>query len=270
VVGLRRSEVADLVGVSPGWYELFEMGTSDRNFSSAFVQRVAVALQLDSDEAATLYRLALPDVAAAAEVFERSARDGALHYLADVRSFARRIGHVSSFVEAATTALETVQSVLSPDCISVANLATVGDGQVGDTPTAIAVGPRANVAGPVLARTVLSVNEPVAHGGAVLCENAPDNHDAKHHAAHAVRLLRPDGTFGVGVHDPKVDDYRDFNSALQQRSSIVVGLFDRGTFRGNLVAFWSRPRLHSEIEVETMLTLSSILELAGGQSREGD
>jgi transcriptional regulator with XRE-family HTH domain len=67
---LRREEVAELVGVSPNWYAAFEMGNSDRNFSPAFVQRVAEALQLDQGERVRLFRLALPEVAAAAEHFE--------------------------------------------------------------------------------------------------------------------------------------------------------------------------------------------------------
>jgi transcriptional regulator with XRE-family HTH domain len=67
---LRREEVAELVGVTPNWYAAFEIGNSDRNFSPAFVQRVADALQLDQAERVHLFRLALPEVAAAAEHFE--------------------------------------------------------------------------------------------------------------------------------------------------------------------------------------------------------
>jgi len=70
VPGLRREEVAELVGVSPNWYAFFEMGDSDRNFSPAFVQRVADALRLNQSERVRLFRLALPEVAAAAEHFE--------------------------------------------------------------------------------------------------------------------------------------------------------------------------------------------------------
>ena len=70
VPGLRREEVAELVGVSPNWYAFFEMGHGDRNFSAAFVQRVADALQLDPGERVALMRLALPEVASAAEHFD--------------------------------------------------------------------------------------------------------------------------------------------------------------------------------------------------------
>ena len=70
VPGLRREEVAELVGVSPNWYAAFETGTSDRNFSPAFVQRVAEALRLDDGERVRLFRLALPEVAATAAHFD--------------------------------------------------------------------------------------------------------------------------------------------------------------------------------------------------------
>jgi transcriptional regulator with XRE-family HTH domain len=70
VPGLRREEVAELVGVSPNWYAAFETGTSDRNFSPAFVQHVAEALRLDQADRVHLFRLVLPEVAAAAEHFE--------------------------------------------------------------------------------------------------------------------------------------------------------------------------------------------------------
>jgi transcriptional regulator with XRE-family HTH domain len=70
VPGLRREEVAELVGVSPHWYAVFEKGTSDRKFSPAFVERVADALRLDQSERVRLFRLALPEVAAVADHFE--------------------------------------------------------------------------------------------------------------------------------------------------------------------------------------------------------
>src|SRR6185312_8241675 len=65
VPGLRREEVAELVGVSPNWYAFFESGMSDRRFSAAFVERVADALRLDDHERPLLFRLALPEVSAA-------------------------------------------------------------------------------------------------------------------------------------------------------------------------------------------------------------
>jgi hypothetical protein len=76
VKGLRRKDVAMLVGVSQRWYEMFERGTAQRRFSTPFVMRVADALRLSRGERAILSRLALPEVAAAVEYFEQRARRG--------------------------------------------------------------------------------------------------------------------------------------------------------------------------------------------------
>ena len=70
VPGLKREEVAELVGVSPNWYAAFEAGRTDQRFSSAFVQRVAAALRLDERERIVLFRLVFPEVSETAEHFE--------------------------------------------------------------------------------------------------------------------------------------------------------------------------------------------------------
>jgi hypothetical protein len=61
VPGLRRQEVAELVGVSEDWYRWFESG---RNISVSprFLARVADALQLGPTDEVALYRLALPEL----------------------------------------------------------------------------------------------------------------------------------------------------------------------------------------------------------------
>lgn len=61
VPGLRRAEVAELVGVSEDWYRWFESG---RNItvSPKFVARVAGALRLLPSDAVALYRLAIPEL----------------------------------------------------------------------------------------------------------------------------------------------------------------------------------------------------------------
>lgn len=71
--GLRREEVAELVGVSPRWYASFEAGDGMRRFSAAFVQRVADVLQLSDPERMRLIELALPEAAAVARHAHASA-----------------------------------------------------------------------------------------------------------------------------------------------------------------------------------------------------
>jgi transcriptional regulator with XRE-family HTH domain len=61
VPGLRRGEVAELVGVSVEWYRFFESGRSVR-VSPQFVARLSRALRLSAAHEATLFRLALPEL----------------------------------------------------------------------------------------------------------------------------------------------------------------------------------------------------------------
>lgn len=61
VPGLRRQEVAELVGVSEDWYRWFESGRPI-SVSPRFIARVAEALRLSPFEEVTLYRLALPEL----------------------------------------------------------------------------------------------------------------------------------------------------------------------------------------------------------------
>jgi len=71
--GLRREEIAELVGVSSRWYASFESGDGSRHFSTAFVQRVAAVLRLSSRERARLFELALPEAATIAHQVQAAA-----------------------------------------------------------------------------------------------------------------------------------------------------------------------------------------------------
>src|ERR1700728_955779 len=61
VPGLRREEVAELVGISAEWYRLFESGRPI-TVSSHVLERLAQALGLDAFDQANLFRLALPEL----------------------------------------------------------------------------------------------------------------------------------------------------------------------------------------------------------------
>lgn len=60
--GLRREEVAELIGVSPSWYTKLEQGL-DIRMSARVLRRLADAFRLTPMERAQLYRLALPEAA---------------------------------------------------------------------------------------------------------------------------------------------------------------------------------------------------------------
>lgn len=57
VSGLRREEVAELVGISPDWYARLEQGR-ELGVSATVLERLAVALSLSPTEAAYLFSLA--------------------------------------------------------------------------------------------------------------------------------------------------------------------------------------------------------------------
>jgi hypothetical protein len=61
VSGLRRGEVAELIGVTVDWYRSFESGRPVR-VSPQFVSRLIGVLRLGVREALTLYSLAIPEV----------------------------------------------------------------------------------------------------------------------------------------------------------------------------------------------------------------
>lgn len=61
VPGLRRDEVAELIGVSSDWYRWLESGR-DVRVSPKLVARLANALKLAAREELTMYGLALPEL----------------------------------------------------------------------------------------------------------------------------------------------------------------------------------------------------------------
>lgn len=70
VPGLRRTEVAELVGVSTDWYRRFESGRPVRP-SPQLVARIAKALRLKPRDELTLFRLALPELYVAHKTLQR-------------------------------------------------------------------------------------------------------------------------------------------------------------------------------------------------------
>jgi transcriptional regulator with XRE-family HTH domain len=61
VPGLRREEIAELVGISSEWYRLFESGRPI-TVSAHVLERLSLALGLDAFDQAILFRLALPEL----------------------------------------------------------------------------------------------------------------------------------------------------------------------------------------------------------------
>jgi transcriptional regulator with XRE-family HTH domain len=75
--GLRREEVAELVGVSAHWYTLFEMARRNRRVSLGMIERVAAALRLDEEDHTKLLCLAVPEIARVSSFIARKALERA-------------------------------------------------------------------------------------------------------------------------------------------------------------------------------------------------
>jgi transcriptional regulator with XRE-family HTH domain len=222
VPGLRSEEVAELAEVSTGWYEQFESGTSRRVFSVDFVRRIATALRLDADAQATLFRLALPEVAGASQIFEARARDVAERCIARTRDFVRRTAEVSSFEEAVRALVDVAQAILGPSCTTVASIENDSG-----PPRVFTAGLRARLAEPVLSRRLRDMKAAVRSDAVVLRVDAPDLH----------------------------------NRRLLQRSELVIGLFESRTRRGVMSCSWAEARANVPIEVATIETLVTVISL---------
>ena len=61
VSGLRREEIAELVGVSSDWYRWFESGRQIR-VSAGFLSNLCKALRLTPIEQISLFYLAMPEI----------------------------------------------------------------------------------------------------------------------------------------------------------------------------------------------------------------
>ena len=79
---------------------------------------------------------------------------------------------------------------------------------------------------------------------------------------------RPDDATLFEVHDVAInaDDFWMWNEQMKSRAGLIQGVFDRGVYRGNIVAFWGDPHEMSAAETEVVQTLGALLELAASGS----
>jgi transcriptional regulator with XRE-family HTH domain len=226
--GLRRSEVAELVGVSERWYAIFESGVSDRRFSFEFVQRVANALRLDEDERLVFYRLALTPVEDIASKIEGDSDNAAIGRIARVRDFARTLRDEQGFRQAAAHAAETLHAIVGANCVTVVSIAREGEPASGH-----ACGPRSDYWGADCHQVAVEAHKPLARGEIA---------------------VRNDG--------PLPDGLEKFNDKLRIRSALVAPLYRKGTYRGVIESCWLEPNRARAFEIKALEMILAILELA--------
>jgi hypothetical protein len=233
-----------------------------------------------------LFRLALPEVGAAVEQVEQSENDGALWGLTRTCDFARRLTTVSSFEEAAEVAAETVQTILSPSCISSAALMPNHKHRI------IAFGPKAAFATSAFADSCIAANYANRLGYTTFNESRPARDEVLSDGTFAFRKQTSEGrsfiitcdgsstsddltvpeaervrtsSSGSGLmHDASISAslYWGWNATMKSRSSLTHGLFAIGDYHGNLGALWVEPHSMSPFEIETIKTACALVELA--------
>ena len=118
--GLRREDVAELLGVSSNWYALFESGTSGRRFSRAFLMRVMDVLALDDDDRATLEDLAVASGSVHPEPRAGLAPQRLRRILDAIAGMSRSLAHESNATRACDHAVVALRAALAANDLKVA------------------------------------------------------------------------------------------------------------------------------------------------------
>jgi transcriptional regulator with XRE-family HTH domain len=107
VPGLRRREVAELIGVSDDWYKRFECGRA--RLSIAALARLAAVLLLDADEKARLFALARPELRDSV-----LAEATGLREVQVIQRFLRELRHASDLSEIVVRTVRALNDAIKP------------------------------------------------------------------------------------------------------------------------------------------------------------
>ncbi len=160
---VTQEEVAEAADISRNWYLRLETVQGVR-ISPALLDRIAKVLMLNPGERAEMFQLALPELRPATL---KAPSPDLLEALRPLRELARRLSSVSSLEDAAAAAVETVQGVLSPSCISGVTFLPNRQRRF------IASGPMAQVAGLTFAEYCLKTAYATRFGHTLFNESRP-------------------------------------------------------------------------------------------------
>jgi transcriptional regulator with XRE-family HTH domain len=110
VPGLRREEVAELVGISPAWYTLLE-SARDIRVSPRMLDRLADALRLSDQEKVHLFSLAIDELPAIPNATREAVAAGTIY--SELRRFTRRTRSASSIEELADQSADLLFNLAS-------------------------------------------------------------------------------------------------------------------------------------------------------------
>jgi hypothetical protein len=243
--------------------------------SPALLERIASVLMLDDAERFQIFQLAVPELRSALH----PGQDGIVEAFRPIRLLARRLTTVSSLEEAAEAAIATMQAVLLPSCLSSVTFDS------NDARRIIATGPKADAVVAAMADTCIASNYPNRFGHATFNESRPGREEARPGGSFVFQQRTSDGDSFIisaetSFHDrvPTVKPsrtsgtlcdlnvsagaYWEWNDKVQSRSSLTNGLFANGVYQGNFCALWRDPHEIAPVEIETLKTVSALVELA--------
>lgn len=254
---VTQEEIAEALGVSREWYSLIENGDVAR-LAPELLEHIARLYEMGDQDRATLYELAIPEIAAGA--LRRSMQDGALGTLAAVRRFSQDIAAASSFFESAAKGADTIGRLTCVDCVAITSAASSDGSLLG-----YAVGPQSRYWSHLSDEVAIESHAFLKSGGVGVSEyvlSADEFASLQHGNACSVEK-RSDMSAEEYGYACSVEKWRAFNSKLRARSCVAVPLFENGSFRGILGASWREPREISAIEIDVAETISAIITLAG-------
>jgi transcriptional regulator with XRE-family HTH domain len=252
--GLSQADVAELAGVSLNWYELFESGRDDRQVSERFVKKIAQALRLDEDDRRELFRLAVPETEAAAQI-RRHIEDGTLAAMRSLRVFARKVRSATDFLDMARLVAETMRASVKPDSAAIVTLNTA-EGVGG-----FAIGALARYASAATYRVHWEALSGLRWDRVAFAEGGPNLKDYMERPVDVAVTADGEGQDLLRAFHFTPELYSEALYQMRALSCLNLPLMEGETLRGFAGGFWTAPRSFSQLEIETVKAIAAIIQL---------
>lgn len=201
---VTQAEIAEALEISREWYCAFENGRCP-DVSPELIRKVALAFYDRRTERRVRWRQEAAFVAD----------------LAEMRRYVKRIASASTFLEAASEAIETGSKLLSVTCVGIITLEGGGSEMNGR-----AVGPQAHFWKPLCDRVVRDAHSALRRGGVGVNEYVPTADEVAADPSVVLTFESPSSQSDY-EYACSSDLWRDFNGDLNVRSVIAVPLRDR-------------------------------------------
>jgi hypothetical protein len=187
---------------------------------------------------------------------DRSAADGALRALRQIRRFARKAAVASSFVEVAQLAVVTTHDVIAADGITSFSPDPSEEGS-----SSFVLGRRAPFWRRATQAAGYEQHRGLPSGRVAVSENVPLPEEIAGPTTALAFEYGEDDEAKRYAFEIATAQWHEINR-IRIRSGIVLSLREGGAYRGILGACWVRGREASRLELELLATIGAIVELA--------